>query len=281
MSKQKNERSLIPLVSVIGLVSAPLIFILGMVAGSQIQLSSILTADSLSSWVSALATVAIAVLTFILAKETWYLREAQIEQLNSLRKENIRPSVSVTLRNSDISFNLMMINVSNLGKGIARNVNFKFIDKSGAEISEGKNVIVDHFLKLHIFSNGMHSLGINQQVDSFLFSFFELKEKFEGDDIFTPFFKIVVSFADVEGNNYSNELTIDFAELKGITEIGGGDPLHKMAGDLKKLREQFERMTKSSSKRLHVNTYTSKDREAERKADEELFAEYKKQQENG
>ncbi|AZQ11790.1 hypothetical protein [Shewanella khirikhana] len=279
MSKRKNERSLIPLVSVIGLVSAPLIFILGMVAGSQIQLSSILTADSLSSWVSALATVAIAVLTFILAKETWYLREAQIEQVNSLRKENIRPSVSVTLKNSDISFNLMMINVSNLGKGIARNVNFKFIDKSGAEILEGENVIVDHFLKLHIFSNGMHSLGINQQIDSFLFSFFELKGKLEGDDIFTPFFKIVVSYTDVEGSDYSNELTIDFAELKGITEIGGGDPLHKMAGDLKKLREQFERMTNSSSKRLHVNTYTSKDREAQRKADEERIAEFKKQQE--
>lgn len=279
MSKRKNERSLIPLMSVIGLVSAPLIFILGIVAGSQIQLSSILTADSLSSWVSALATVAIAVLTFILAKETWYLREAQIEQVNSLRKENIRPSVSVTLKNSDISFNLMMVNVSNLGKGIARNVSFQFIDKDGGEISEGENVIVDLFLKLHIFSNGMHSLGINQKVDSFLFSFFELKGKLEGDDIFTPFFKIVVSYTDVEGNDYSNELTIDFAELKGITEIGGGDPLHKMAGDLTKLREQFERMTNSSSKKLHVNTYTSKDREAQRKADEERFAEYKKQQE--
>ncbi|MEP4889815.1 MAG: hypothetical protein ABJV04_07305 [Aliiglaciecola sp.] len=280
MSKRKNERSLIPLVSVIGLVSAPLIFILGMVAGSQIQLSSFLTADSLSSWVSALATVAIAVLTFILAKETWYLREAQIEQVNSLRKENIRPSVAVTLKNSDISFNLMMINVSNLGKGIARNVNFKFIDKNGAQIREGENVIVDHFLKLHIFSNGMHSLGISQKVNSFLFNLFELKGKLEGDDIFTPFFEVVVSYTDVEGNNYSNELTIDFAELKGITEIGGGDPLHKMAEDLKKLREQFERMTNSSSKKLHVNTYTSKDREAQRKADEAKIAEYNKQQES-
>ena len=111
--------------TVIGLVSAPLIYILGIVTGSQIQLSAILTADSLSSWVAALATVAIAVLTFILAKETWYLREAQIEQVNSLRKENIRPAVSVTLKNSDIAFNLMMVNLSNLGKGIARNVSFQ------------------------------------------------------------------------------------------------------------------------------------------------------------
>ncbi|MCS6160380.1 hypothetical protein [Shewanella baltica] len=279
MSKRKNERSLIPLMTLIGFVSAPLIYILGIVTGSQIQLSSILTADSLSSWVAALATVAIAVLTFVLAKETWYLREAQIEQVNSIRKENIRPAVSVTLKNSDISFNLMMVNLSNLGKGIARNVRFKFIDQSGVEISEGENVIVDLFLNLHVFSNGMHSIGINQNVDSFLFSFYDLKEKLDDDDIFTPFFTIIVSYSDVEGNQYSNELTIDFAELKGITEIGGGNPLHKMAGDLKKLREQIERMTSSSSKKLHVNTYTSRDREEQRKADEESRAEYMKRQE--
>ena len=125
MSKRRNERSLIPLMTVIGLVSAPLIYILGIVTGSQIQLSAILTADSLSSWVAALATVAIAVLTFILAKETWYLREAQIEQVNSLRKENIRPAVSVTLKNSDIAFNLMMVNLSNLGKRYCQKCQFQ------------------------------------------------------------------------------------------------------------------------------------------------------------
>jgi len=278
MSKRKSERSLIPLILLIGVVSAPLIYILGIVTGSQIQLSSILTADSLSSWVTAFATVAIAVLTFVLAKETWYLREAQIEQVNLLRKENIRPNVSITLKNSDISFNLMMVNVSNFGKGIARNVTFSFIDKNEAKISKGDNVIVDLFLKLHVFSNGMHSLGINQKIDSFLFSFFELQEKLGSDDIFTPFFKIVVSYSDVEGNDYSNELTINFAEYEGITEVGGGDPLHKMAGDLKKIREQLDGMTRSTSKKLHINTYTSKDRKEERMADEERRAKYKEQQ---
>ena len=278
MSKRKNERSLIPLMVVIGAVSTPLIFILGLVAGSQIQLSSVLTADSLSSWVTALATVAIAVLTFILAKETWYLREAQIEQVNSLRRENIRPAVSVTLKNSDIAFNLMMVNLSNLGKGSARNISFKFIDKGGEEIFEGNNGIVDLFLNLHVFSNGMHSLGINQNVDSFLFSFYDLEGKLKNDDIFTPFFTIIISYSDVEGNEYANELTIDFAEFKGLKEIGGGNPLHKMAGDLKKLREQIEKMTSSSSKKLHINTYTSRDREKQRKVDKECLAENMKQQ---
>lgn len=267
--KRKNERSLIPLVIIIGLVCAPLIFILGIVVGIEIQVSSVLTADSLSSWVSAVATVAIAVLTFILAKETWYLREAQIEQVNNLRKENIRPNVSVALKHSNLSFNLMMVDVSNLGKGIARNVSFKFIDKNGNEIAKGNNIIVDAFLELHVFSNGMHSLGIRQKVDSFLFSFFDLKE----DDFLTHFFTIEVSYSDVEGNIYTSELTIDFAEFKGITEIGGGDPLHKMAGDLEKLRKVIEQMT-TSSKKLNVNTYTAKDRDIQTQAIKKRHAEF-------
>jgi hypothetical protein len=266
--KRKNERSLIPLVIIIGLVCAPLIFILGIVVGSEIQVSSILTADSLSSWVSAVATVAIAVLTFILAKETWYLREAQIEQVSNLRKENIRPNVSVTLQPSNISLHLMMVDVSNLGKGIARNISFKFIDKNSNYISEGRDTIVDKFFKLHIFSKGMHSLGIRQKVKSFLFNFLDMK----GDDLFIHFFTIEVSYSDVEGNKYSNEFTIDFAEFKGITEIGS-DPLHKMAGDLEKLRKVVEQMT-TSSKKLNVNTYTSKDRKIQIQKDVKRRAEY-------
>lgn len=259
--KRKNERSLIPLVIIIGLVCAPLIFILGIVVGSEIQVSSVLTADSLSSWVSAIATVAIAVLTFILAKETWYLREAQIEQVNNLRKENIRPNVSVTLQPSNISLHLMMVDVSNLGKGIARNISFKFVDRNGNVIAKNDNVIVDTFLNLHIFSDGIHSLGIRQKVESFLFNFLELNN----DDFLTHFFTIEVSYSDVEGNIYTNELTIDFAEFKGITEIGGGDPLHKMAGDLEKLRKVIEQMT-TSSKKLNVNTYTAKVRDIQTQA---------------
>lgn len=261
MQKAQNERSLIPLIVVSIIVSAPLIFILGIVAGSQVQLSNILTADSLSSWISAIATVAIAVLTFVLAKETWYLRLAQIQQVDEIRRENIRPNVSVAIFNSPIYFNLMMVEVCNLGKGIARNIKFKFLDRDGNNIGPSKNIIVDEFLNLHIFSNGMHSLGIGQKVDSFLFSFFEMNGKL---DIFSPFFKIEITYEDVAGTKYSNELTIDFQEFKGRSEIGGGDPLHKIADDVKKLREEFQNFTRSSSKRINVNTYSSVDREEER-----------------
>ncbi|MBA4501105.1 hypothetical protein [Marinobacterium marinum] len=277
--KRENERSLIPLLIVSGVVAAPIIFILGLVTGSQIQLSNLLTADSLSSWTSALATVAIAILTFILAKETWYLREAQIEQVNELKRENIRPNVSLRLKNSPVSFNLIEVEINNLGKGIARNLKFKFSDSSGSEIFDTDNPIVDEFLKLHIFSEGIHSLGIGQKVESFLFSFFDLKGKLDGDDVFSPFFKIEITFSDVNGEQYSNELVVDFKEYKGVSEVGGGDPLHKIADDLNKLTEQFGKVVNSSPNRLQVNTYSSADREEESRLRQQRYEDWKKQQE--
>lgn len=73
-SDSKNERTLLPFVVLIGVVAAPLIFIAGLIFGTELNTAIVLTSDSLSSWVGAIATVSIAVLTFILAKETWHLR---------------------------------------------------------------------------------------------------------------------------------------------------------------------------------------------------------------
>jgi hypothetical protein len=262
MTKRKNERSLIPVLIVSGVVVAPLIFILGVAVGSQVQVANILTADSLSSWVAALATMAIAILTFVLAKETWYLREAQIEQVDELKRENIRPNVSVTLKSSESELSFMDARIHNQGKGIARNIKFTFIDRDEREIKHSENEVVDEFLKLHIFSDGMHSLGIGQKIESFLFSFFEIKNKIKEPDVFSIYFKIKVSYEDVEGTAYYNELTIDFKEFQGISRTGGGNPIHNIAKDMKKLREQFEKLTRSSQ-RLNINTYSSEDREQE------------------
>ena len=268
MGNLKNERSLIPLVIISGLVAAPLIFIAGMIFGSQIQLLNILTADSLSSWIGAIATVSIAILTFVLAKETWYLRAAQIEQVNELRRENIRPNVSLALKSSPVAINFKIVELQNLGKGIARNVIFSYFDKDNNRISNGQNPVVDEFQNIHIFSSGMASLGIGQKIESFLLSIHDIKSKLPDDDIFSPNFKVRMDYEDVEGTKYENEVVIDFRELKGISTIGDSAPLQTMSGELKKLREQVETMTSSSFKRLHVNTFSSSDRKQERLARE-------------
>lgn len=260
-SEASNERSLIPLFVTSMVVVAPLLFILGLVVGNHLQGNSSLTADSISSWISAIATVAIAILTFILAKETWYLREAQIKQLEDVRRENIRPNVGVQLEGSHVGMNFVNVKVHNLGKGIARNISFRFYDRVGNEIKEERDPIVDKFKKVALFNQGLQSMGIGQEISSYLFSFIDLGGEVEGA-IFKQYLHMAIYFEDVEGTPYSNAFVIDFAQFEGISELGGND-LHNIANEIKKVREQIGRGIKLSRDRIGVDIFSSKDRQAE------------------
>lgn len=254
----ETEKSLIPLLVTSMAVIAPLLFILGLVVGNQLEGGGSLSADSLSSWLSAIATVAIAVLTFILAKETWYLREAQILQLSELKRENIRPNVGVQLESSQVGVNFVNVKISNLGKGIARKVAFTFLDRQGNQVTENKDVVVDKFLKLGVFRLGIESMGIGQVISSFVFSFIDLGNDLNGE-IFKPFLSIVIRFEDIEGMPYTNTFTIDFAQFEGTSELGG-DSLHKMATEIQKIREAIGKVAGNFNGRIGVDVYSATDR---------------------
>lgn len=258
------ERNLMPLLITSMAVIAPLLFILGLVIGNHLQGAGTLTADSLSSWLSAIATVAIAVLTFILAKETWYLREAQIQQLAELKRENIRPNVGVQLESSPAGMNFINAKISNLGKGIARKVTFEFLDRQGNPVASSQDAVVDKFMKLGIFRLGLESIGIGQTISSFVFSFYDLGKELNGE-IFKPYLHIVIAFEDVEGTKYTNTFAVDFAQFEGVSELGG-DALHQMADDLKKIRESLGRVAKNFNGHIDVDVYSSADRKEEKEA---------------
>ena len=274
--EKSNEKSLIPLMVTSMAVMAPLLFILGLVVGNQIQGNTSLTADSISSWLSAIATVAIAILTFILAKETWYLREAQIKQLEELKRENIRPNIGIQLESSSVGMNFVNVKVSNLGKGIARKVSIRFLDRTGNEVPKDVDVVVEKFRRLAIFRQGIQSMGIGQEISSFVFSFLDLGKELNGE-IFKPYLNIAIEFEDVEGNPYSNSFTIDFAQYEGISELGG-DALYQMATEIKKIREQIGKVTSRSGGKLGVDVFDSADRKAESEAYKKLIEEQKRNQ---
>lgn len=258
---RETEKNLMPLLITSMAVIAPLLFILGLVVGNQLQGNGSLSADSLSSWLSAIATVAIAVLTFILAKETWYLREAQIQQLAELKRENIRPNVGVQLESSQVGMNFINVKISNLGKGIARNISFTFLDRQGNQVTENQDVVVDKFLKLGIFRLGIESMGIGQIVSSYVFSFLDLGRDLKGE-IFKPYLSIAIKFEDIEGTPYTNTFAIDFAQFEGTSELGS-DPSHKIATELQKIRESIEKVAGNSNRRIGVDVYSSSDRHVE------------------
>lgn len=259
------------------LLLAPLVFIVGLILGTNIAGATSLTADSLSSWVGALATLAIAVLTFVLAKETWSLRIAQMKQVEEIRKEAVRPGVDLYLLSSPVSFQFMNVHVENNGRGVARNISFQFEPEGKPEFTEHERFVVDKFLKLNMLSNGISSLGVDKQRKSFAFSFLDVGRK-AGDGMFDIRFKVKVSCSDVDGRLYSVDSIIDFSEYKGVSERGGGDPAYQLYKETEKIRMVLEGAQRGvSSGRFNVNTFSSEDRENEERAmDEWLEAQQNK-----
>ena len=126
MKNIRDEKALWVIGSIFVLLLAPIIFILGLITGVNIDHSITLTHDNLSSWVTAFATVVIAVLTIVLAKETWSLRNIQLTQIEQIRKDAIKPNVDFYLKSSPAAFNFIDVHIVNNGAGSAQNVTFGF-----------------------------------------------------------------------------------------------------------------------------------------------------------
>lgn len=266
MAGSGEDKPILVVVALVGLLFVPMIFIIGLVVGVNVDERVSLSTDTLSAWISAFATVAIAVLTFVLAKETWYLRLAQIRQIDELKKEAIRPSLEFYLLSAPASFQFLNVHIENNGKGVARNIMFSFSGENGAKLTENEEMVVEKLLSLNILRNGMVALGAGKQRTSFIFSFIDLANKL-GDSAFGIKINVAMKYQDAEGRSYSAESVVDFSEFKGISEIGGGDPLYNLYKEAEKIRKVFESAQGGmSSKRLNVNSFSSEDREEEERA---------------
>jgi len=266
---KKNEINQLILWVIILAITSPLSFIGGMIVGGYLHVDFTLSADSASSWVSAIATVSIAVLTFILAKETWYLRAAQLEQLEQLRLDSIRPSVDFAFKISKVSVHLLELEIKNNGKGIAQNVSFEF-KPVGDNLELIDNPIIEKLKELGAIKHGIATLGVEQTYTTFVLSFYDMMQDIGEEETFSTRFIVEISFADANGHLYSNKVTIDFSEYIGVVEVGGGDPSHKISKSLEKIASWAESLTRGSSKRISVETYNAEEREKEKERWEEI-----------
>lgn len=261
MTTPRTRQVNIAVVALGGLVLIPIALVFGVIVGALIPASASAAPDSLSGWVTTFATVVICILTIVLAIETWRLRAAQAEQIKELRLDGIRPNVSIELNGSHVGMNFMNVRVANSGKGIARKIRFEFLDRNEQPASVEAEPIVKVFHKLTMFRLGIQSLGINQELKSFLFSFLDLSKEI-GAGAFTPYVNIRIHFEDTEGNEYMNAFVIDFAQYERFSQIGG-EPLSKLADEVKAIRQQFEKFGSGFDK-MAVNVFDANDRDAER-----------------
>lgn len=262
---------------VFALASAAIAFVVGVFIGNTIPGPNLFSKDTLSSWVTAAATVVITLLTFILAIETWRLRAEQTTQIKNLHRESIQPSVSLSLNHSPAGIHFMDIKVANTGKGIAKNIRFLFRCRDGSIATETTAPIMKPFNELAMFEHGIESLGIGQELSSFVFSFLDLESEI-GQDVFSPYLDILISYEDVEKHPYTNSFVIDFIQFKGISKLADS-PAENISKEIKRLRQVFEN-TSSAAKRLDINVYDSEDRKIEMEKQKARLAEIELQRQN-
>jgi hypothetical protein len=236
----------------------PVVFIVGIVFGVNIAESITLSQDTVSSWVSASATVSIAALTFVLAKETWALRLLQLEQMERIRRDAIKPSVNLYLQSNPAGMNFMEVHILNSGPGAARNVRFSF-ENAAPVMQEDYEEMLKPFYGLTMLKRGISTLSPGEHRASFVFSFIDFYQRF-GEKSFDFLAEVKVTFEDADGTPYLSHSFLDFKEYKGL--MGGGHPLFEILREIEKIRKHIDNFS-HGIERLKADVYTSDDREKE------------------
>lgn len=261
MNKASTEKHFWVLGSILSLVFLPVIFITGFALGVFYEGSIGLAQDDFSSWITALATVSIAILTLVLAKETWSLRSVQLNQIEQVRKGAIQPSVSLAIKSSSVSISFKDVIIVNNGNGSAHEVKF-LLEGGNPENDEIYDYLEAELLSLNILKSGISSLGVGEVRTSHVFDFHNLYGKF-GDAVFRTYISVVISYKDIEGRELFSRAKIDFAEYIGVSRVGD-NPMNSISESLKDIRKEIQKLTRGVSyKRFEVNTYTAKDRNDE------------------
>ena len=200
---------------------------------------------------NAYATIAIAILTIILAIETVRLRLVQAKQIKHLSKESIKPKIELFLETNKYSINFIEIHVVNNGNGTANNIKF-FFEAEENEAIETSKVIISKIEKINFFKIGLRYLGAGQSKKSFLMSATE--NELGGNDLFfTSIVNAKIICEDDLGEKYTYKYTFDMSEFQGVTTIGS-EPTKDIANNLKKISDSFTSVVGSSAGRKRIQT---------------------------
>lgn len=181
-----------------------------------------------STLVSSASTVAIAILTLVLAMETWRMRNQQYSQIQQEKINSVRPLVVVELSEGRVIDDRTIV-IKNLGKGIAFDVVFEVLGEGSCPHIE--KIIISKIKEHGFIKKGMRNLGINQEVESHVFLFTEL-----GEDFLEACININICFKDIYGNLYENRFSFDMSEYENTNRLGG-KPEHERNDHLKKISE--------------------------------------------
>jgi hypothetical protein len=251
-------------------------FILGVAVGAGSQGFLSLKEDNLASWVTALSTLCIAILTIVLARETWKLRDIQISQIEQVRKDGIKPIVNFTMKPAKVSTIFMNAHNRNDGVGVAQNIALSFVN-ANLEAQDVFDHIVGELKKIVMFDEGLTSLPPGDEKLSYVFRFPDIHAKF-GEKTMQFAATVEVTYQDLEGHSFKTANGINFREYIGASELGE-EPFYDMASSLKKIQGDVNKIA-SGHRRLRADVFDSEDRQKEAEYREQQRIERVEQQEN-
>jgi len=210
--------------------------------------------SSVNSWtlatvifagVVAVATVAYAVLTYRLVKETHLLRVQQL-----------RPQVAVRVEPGQVALGFIDLVVENIGSGAAYDMTFTYDSDFEVEVNPKRRLSDIGFLH-----NGLHYLGPKNELRTYLTTLFgQTNEMLAAKD--RPRFRIEVRYRDALANPYEDAFEIDFAHLAGLVRVGA-PPLPEIAKHLNDIESALSHLVSGFTK-LNVVVYSPGDVERER-----------------
>jgi hypothetical protein len=199
---------------------------------------------------SLLAAIVTAVATYFL----WRVTDALAAETKRMVDAGSQPHIVATLEPSRVSMIHLNLNVDNTGSGTAYDIQVLFEPPLPSD-RQGKDRTTP-LQKISILKPG-------QGVSSFLCEYARL----EGRE-----FRVTTSWRrdaarpDREANTY----TLDMAFLKGISRLGGADPLTEIADQVKKIREDWQYVGRGT-RRIQIDGFSGADRLHERRLQERQF----------
>lgn len=152
-----------------------------------------------------------------------------------LLKANDTPEIAISLRSHEISVNLVMLCIENVGTGAAHDVKFTTDPPSIPSLDIP-------FEKIGFLKSGIGYFEPGRKIEQFLVS---VIGKF--DELKQTQLKIAVTYKDSTNHKREGVFHLDFNEGVGFAQIGS-PPLYEIAKTIKKIQEDLHRVATGSRK---------------------------------
>lgn len=168
-----------------------------------------------------------------------------------LLKANNTPEIAISLRPHEISVNLVMLCIENVGTGAAHDVKFTTDPPSIPSLDIP-------FEKIGFLKSGIGYFEPGRRIEQFLVS---VVDKF--DELKQTQLKIAVTYKDSTNHKREGVFHLDFNEGVGFAQIGS-PPLYEIAKTIKKIQEDLQRVATGSRKPIVLTEPLSEHRLSQR-----------------